>query len=301
MIIVKIIGGLGNQMFQFALFLTLKEFQKEVKIDITPFLNYSLHQGFEIHKVFKHDFHDLIACESEISQLKDMCLLLKLRYLVGQAIGMPNYLIRKSHIIQKNFSQFYPEIFNEDNIYLDGYWQSEKYFTLVSEKIKKTFQWPQSSGLNRSFEHNICNENSVSVHIRRYDKFCLRKIIYWIKLRLVWRVCSKTYYLNAINYICSNVENPVFYIFSDDVKWVEKNLKMNGVNSRIVVWNQKEDSHWDMYLMSKCKHNIISMSSFSWWSAWLNSNPEKIVISPKKWALRYTKIYDLIPDSWLQL
>ena len=120
--------------------------------------------------------------------------------------------------------------------------------------------------------------NSVSIHIRRFDKpHNFSQFLYRLKLSLVWRVASREYYLKSINYITRNLEHPKFYVFTDNIEWVKKNIPLN-VDFIIVDWNRGDKSNLDMYLMSKCKHNIISMSSFSWWGAWLNSNKKKLLL-----------------------
>ncbi|MDR0428165.1 MAG: alpha-1,2-fucosyltransferase, partial [Dysgonamonadaceae bacterium] len=138
----------------------------------------------------------------------------------------------------------------------------------------------------------IKEENSISIHIRRGDYLSSSNINY------VGNICNITYYIEAIKKIEQMVENPVFFIFSNDIKWAQENLQLANVH--YIDWNKKEDSWQDMFLMSKCKHNIIANSTFSWWRAWLNQYVEKIIISPD---LFYNgeKATDLIPESWIKI
>jgi hypothetical protein len=115
-------------------------------------------------------------------------------------------------------------------------------------------------------------------------------------------LCTPEYYRIAIDYIKNNVDNPSFYFFSDDIEWVEQHLNFKDVNATYIGHNKGEKAYEDMRLMQYCKHNIIANSSFSWWGAWLNSFPQKIVIAPKRWMnIDGLNTDDLIPDSWIRL
>lgn len=300
--IVKIIGGLGNQMFQYAFFFSLKEKGFEAKIDISDFSNYTLHQGFELQKVFRIDFDSDLCQKNKLVIVKDNDKYFKWRKIAGRLLfSDPNKFINPTHYIQPNYSKYYLEVFNFKNVYLDGYWQSEKYFNSTKENIFQIFKWVKPSKKNLEIANKMESENSIALHIRRFDTpKNIKELKFRITLQLMWRVCSKKYYLESIEYFTNIINNPKFYIFTDNIEWVKKNISIRS-NFEIVDWNRNENSHWDMYLMTKCKHNIISMSSFSWWGAWLNRNPNKIVIAPRKWALRFTKDIDLVPKKWIRL
>ena len=115
--------------------------------------------------------------------------------------------------------------------------------------------------------------NSVSIHIRRGDYLNIPN----------YCVCDEGYYRHAIKHICENVDKPVFYVFSNEPDWCESFMQQFGVVFKIINWNQRGDSYQDMYLMTQCKHNIIANSTFSWWGAWLNSQSDKIVVTPRAW------------------
>lgn len=136
----------------------------------------------------------------------------------------------------------------------------------------------------------IQSVNSVSIHFRRGDYIGNR----------IHETDKTEYYKEALNIIQSKVENPVYFVFSDDINWIRENFK-TSFETHYIDFNDSESNYEDLKLMSSCKHNIIANSSFSWWGAWLNSNPDKIVISPKKWfnddMLNYE---DVIPQSWIQ-
>lgn len=301
MLIVKVIGGLGNQMFQYAFFYSLIDRGLSAKLDISDFDKYTLHNGFELNNIFSISKGEYLAKRNEIFEIKDTKRRFRERKLIGKLIFKDsNKLINKSHVIEQNYSSFYPEFYKVNNAYLEGYWQNEEYFIGIKDKIISEFSWKNITKINEDLAIKMSRNNSVAVHIRRLDQpKSFKEFLYRIRLSFVWRTCSKSYYLDSIKKIEELVENPFFYIFTDNINWVEKNIKLDS-NFMLIDWNRGKDSNQDMYLMSQCKHNIISMSSFSWWGAWLNSNKDKIVIAPKKWALRFAK-NEIIPKNWIRI
>lgn len=302
MIIVKILGGLGNQMFQYAFFLLLSKKHHSVKLDNYDFENYDLHQGFELSRVFHISMDDHIAPRSEIKQLKDTTSGFRYRKMIGSIFfNNPNQFIKQTHYIQPNYSGFYPKIYKHSDIYLDGYWQNPEYLEEIKVEISEIFKWKNISERNQLLSSRMSSENSVAIHIRRLDKpDNFKQLLYRIRLQLFWRVCNKKYYQKAISLLKNSIENPRFYVFTDNLEW-SKRIFSTTKEYTIIDWNRGKESHWDMYLMTQCKHNIISMSSFSWWGAWQNSNPEKIVVAPKKWAVRFQKDKGIIPNDWIRI
>lgn len=143
----------------------------------------------------------------------------------------------------------------------------------------------------------IINSNSISLHVRRgdYENNSSAK-------RLHGGICTLNYYKQAIELVASRIKNPVFFIFSNDLKWARENLELEKYKQVLVNLNKGNNSYKDMYLMSKCKHNIIANSSFSWWGAWLNANPKKIVICPKRWYNnKRLDSKDIVPESWIRI
>lgn len=290
MIIVKLIGGLGNQMFQYAvgrraahinntkLKLDTTGYEKQNKI--TP-RKYSL-DVFNIEENF--------ATKKEINRLK--------KHNIIQRISSKIYpvFVNKSYVKEKSFN-FDPDILNaSDNTYLEGYWACEKYFNDVENIIRKEFTFKnQPNTISQQTINQIKRCDSVSIHIRRGD------YVEDKKTNQTHGICSLDYYRRSIEYIVSKIKNPHLYIFSDDSKWVKQNFKVSYLNT-VVDCNFKKKDYEDMRLMSKCKHNIIANSSFSWWGAWLNNNKNKIVITPKKWFNNKTiDTKDLIPQSWIKI
>jgi hypothetical protein len=285
MIIVRIIGGLGNQMFQYALYRSLKEKGREVKMDLSGFANYGLHNGYELSSIF--EVKESIASEHEIKMLSDSSedfFNKAKRKLMGR---------KKSHFIQQEF-RFLPQVIELENVYLDGYWQSEKYFKDNKDAIKNDFQFKNTlDAHNQEIVNKMNQTNSVSIHVRRGDYISDSQAA-----KVHGGITTLAYYKKAIDMINDKVDHPVFFIFSDDIAWVRENI--NPQNSYFIDWNQGKDSYKDMQLMSSCKHNIIANSSFSWWGAWLNKNDSKIVVSPNKW-FNTKNAEDVIPDDWVKI
>lgn len=287
--IVKILGGLGNQMFQYALYLSLKEQfpHEQVKIDISCFKSYPLHNGFEINRIF--------AQNAPVASFKDI---LKVAY------PYPNYRFwqvgkyilpkRKTMCIErKDFTFDTTALIRQGNCYYDGYWQHEEYFYGVKEAIWKAFSFPEMTDKrNTEIMQRLQTTNGVSLHIRRGD---------YINHPFFRGICDLDYYKRAICYMEKRVAPQLYCIFSNDIGWCENNLHelLSGKEVIYVDWNNGMESYADMQLMSLCQHNIIANSSFSWWGAWLNRNPRKIVVSPQKWM--NIKAESPIPKSWIKL
>ncbi|WP_346857502.1 alpha-1,2-fucosyltransferase [uncultured Draconibacterium sp.] len=300
--IVKVIGGLGNQMFQVAFALAMQEKGIFTKIDITAFKNYSLHYGYEIPKIFKCNTTLLEASLDEINEFKDTRKFFKWRKLLGRLLLLnPNSFISHMHYIEKRSTTYDETILFSDEKYLEGYWQNEQFFSHIGKQIVDTFEWSSIDEKNRKLSERMKKENSVSLHVRKLDQpKNFKEFLYRIRLTFLWRTASKDYYQNAIKLIEERVPNPVFYLFSDNLKWTKDNLEIKG-KYEIIDYNRGTRSHYDMFLMTQCKHNIISMSSFSWWGAWLNQNADKIIIAPKKWANRFNLYNNIIPPNWLKI
>lgn len=290
MIISQIIGGLGNQMFQLACGLSVaKNANTLLKLDVSAFNNYKLHHGFELNNVFSGEFE--IASTEEISEImgvKKYPMARKVLRKLNKGNTKSNYVIEPSF-------EYWPDItLVRNSTYLEGYWQSEKYFQGESSLIREKFTFKGDlKNLNEKIYNDMLIKNSVSLHIRRGDYISNKKNMN------IYNVCSLEYYKDAIHHIEKHIPNPVYYVFSDDIAWAKQNLKSKPFV--FVDHNHSNNSYLDMQLMSICKHNIIANSSFSWWGAWLNKNSSKIVISPKQWFQSRTNTNSLIPDTWVQI
>lgn len=283
--IIKILGGLGNQMFQYAFYLSMANRFKHVKADINHFENYDLHNGFEIEKVFGVKINKASSFLVKIFDKENSAWKYrKLRRIMGT---------KNAVLDEKKEFVFDNDILNNaKNLMYRGYWQNEKYFLEISDKIRSafTFQKPLVAE-NLKISKLIQKTESVSLHIRRGD---------YVGHSLLGGICDLNYYKNAISIIYGKVAKPTFFVFSNDITWCKQNLKIEAAN--YISWNQGSDSYKDMQLMSLCKHNVIANSSFSWWGAWLNNNQNKIVIAPKRWTNdpNYDDT-DICPHSWIKI
>lgn len=289
MIIVQLIGGLGNQMFQYAMArrsAILKE--TDLKFDISCF------------KYYEDRKYDLgcfniagdFASDKEIYRLKgpeDK----KIPRKIFKIINKIKPYHKRSYIMERHYC-FDPDILKiSNNVYLEGYWQSEKYFKEIENIIRSEFKIKhRPDPANKELGSLISGSHSVSIHIRRGDYIADPDI------NKVHGTCSLEYYNAAIEKIAKIIKDPHFFIFSDDTVWAENNLKIDYPTT-LIKGNSGNKDYEDMRLMSFCRHNIIANSSFSWWGAWLGENPDKIVIAPKKWFNDQSiNTGDLLPRSW---
>lgn len=292
MIITKIVGGLGNQMFQYAAARALSlRLGQPLLLDISAFNHYSLHNGFELARIF-----NCINKQASASEIREV-----LGWQGGdffREVLARNCLrmFRKSSLVIEPHFEYWPNIrYLPGNCYMSGYWQSERYFFDESRQIHEDFDFKEdASPDNQKLIDRMLKSNSVSLHIRRGD------YISSLANSKIYAACSADYYRKAIDYISSRILNPEFYVFSDDVAWVKRNLHFE-CSHEFVSHNSGACSYNDMRLMSFCQHNIIANSSFSWWGAWLNSNHEKIVIAPHSWFINGTNTDDLYPQGWVKL
>lgn len=282
MIIVKLMGGLGNQMFQYATGYALsKDKNTDLSIDKSWFDNQN---GVARKATYELDLLNVSANSidySDLTVLKRKPYIKKLADL--EVVGYDERSLAYDKYIYRLGS----------NIYLNGYWQTEKYFNHHREEILREFMVTAViSPKAKEWESKIVNSNSISLHIRRGDYATN------VHTNAVHGLMPLDYYYNSIDYLKNKIESPKAYVFSDDPNWCKENLKL-PIDCEFV---QDTSGIEDMYLMSKCKHNIIANSSFSWWGAWLNQNDSKIVIAPKKWFNDTSIISkDIVPESWQRI
>jgi hypothetical protein len=180
-----------------------------------------------------------------------------------------------------------------DTLYLDGYWQSEKFFLDIKDIIREEYTLKDELGdENISILHDIKSTNSVSVHIRNY---------YLDQIESVHCMLPLDYYNECILEISKIVDDPVFYVFSDDIERTKDSLHTSLPVHYIDL--NKGNPHLDLFLMSNCQHNIIANSTFSWWGAWLNQNLEKKVYTPRTWFKKNSGVEtrDLVPEEWIKI
>jgi hypothetical protein len=200
---------------------------------------------------------------------------------------------------QEKTSGYSPEFFSfPKNAYLDGFWQSEKHFTKYEAEIRKDFAFKSKpDAANQQWLDKIQRCTSVSLHVRRGDYISNAQVLAF------HGICSEEYYMQAVEKITSTIKETdiELFIFSDDGDWVKSNMRFD-LPMHVVDCNTGAKSYEDIRLMNHCKHNIIANSSFSWWGAWLNPNPSKIVIAPQHWfADPSLKYQDIVPHTWIKM
>ena len=281
MIITKIKGGLGNQLFQYAVGRAVALHHKvPLKFDLSTFKTYKLHNGYRL---------DQFAIQADIATDNEIINLKGGNNVLYSALRKAGLVKRKSYFKEKRSSYFDEGIFKNNFVYLDGYWQNELYFSAIRELL--LVELSPNCSLNNSscaYLESIKENNSVSLHVRRGDYLNLKNI----------NVLDVGYYKKAVEYVRKIVENPTFFIFSDDLEWCKSSL---GFLDDCIYVDYTQTEIDDLKLMSFCRHNIIANSSFSWWGAWLNKNPNKTVIAPKGWLLNDPGSSNVILSDWVKL
>jgi hypothetical protein len=287
--IVNILGGLGNQMFEYAMFLALKDAHPNevIKVCTRSFGGYGLHNGLEINRIFGLDTPE--ASLGELIKVAYPFFNYRTWQFVHHCLPLRRSMTRSDFNIAFDDTQ----ITRTDSVYYDGYWQNEKNFIAIRSAILDAYRFPDiTDEKNLELANRLSSTNSVSCHVRHGDYLGSS----------VLSVCSEEYYRLAVQEIMRRTSPDLFCIFSDDIPWCRKNLStmLNNVEVVFVDWNKGPNSYRDMQLMSLCRHNIIANSSFSWWGAWLNNHQEKLVCAPRLWY-RIPVVNDPIPSSWIKI
>lgn len=275
--VIRLCGGLGNQLFQYAFGLACSH---ETLYDVSW---------------FARPHHKETPRRYELAQLN--CTVPTPQSV--RSLGLGVYHVRDGNGYSRWLRKFKeaspvrfdPTLCRLDGKYLTGYFQSEKYFASCRKQILSAFTSraplsPDSDALRRE----IAQANSVSIHVRRGD---------YLTHQHVYSLCGPDYYTRAIEDIASRMRNPVFFIFSDDMDWCRNNLKIR-FDHTFIDHTDRDNPICDLMLMKSCRHNIIANSSYSWWGAWLNENPTKTVIAPQNWFADGRQT-DTIPHSWIKL
>lgn len=287
MVIIQLAGGLGNQMFQYALYLQLKSLGREVKIDdVSGFV------GDEQREPALLPFGAAYErpAKKELQTMLDSSMLpwnrMK-RKLFGRH--------KKSYFEESKL--FQPEVLTWDDLYLEGYWQSEKYFQAVSDQVRKAYDtdrmiaWLREEGLwdggdgsdgkrksAAQYLQEINNTCSVSVHVRRGDYLTPEN------QALFGGICTEAYYKEGIRRMRECYPQCRFYLFCNDREWESSGIGQAEDMERVTLSGDPRDVDYaEFVLMSRCKHHILANSSFSWWASYLNPHPEKTVFAPERW------------------
>jgi hypothetical protein len=299
-VVAKINGGLGNQMFQYAAGrATSLRMQSELQLE-TRFFTEPLNEG--VHKrQYQLDLFPAITALN-LKEITQANYRKHKEYNSSYIHRVANFLQKKLHLTadysyiwEKDLLTYDPSFHQQTKAnlaYLVGDWQNEQYFKGVEKIIREDFKFPEfeADSLNTTIFSQIYASEAIAVHVRRGDYL----------LEGSHSPVSPEYYQKALGLIRSKVVNPTFFVFSDDIGWCRNNLGL--VNACFVEHNTGNNNYRDMQLMSKCKHNIIANSSFSWWGAWLNNSPDKIVIAPNIWMPKQgVESKRVVPPSWITL
>jgi len=292
MIITNLMGGLGNQMFQyaFARALSLEHGHSLGWIeDMSIFYNH--HGNPSLNEVFS--IAGRSVQRSELRHIIGWRANPYIRYLFARNSFYGMW--RSGGVIENDYECVTTSRLKRKDIYLHGYWQSERYFKKYEKIIRSDFSY-RKEFRKEDFVvvDKMTSSTAVSVHVRRGDY--LDK-----KNSTLFDVCGESYYLKAFELLADRFANLTFYIFSDNLSWVERNLISNRFNTVLVGHNFGKNSFGDMRLMSLADHHIIANSTFSWWGAWLNPSDNKIVISPASWFKKMKTPDELLPSEWLTL
>jgi hypothetical protein len=289
--VVLIFNGLGNQMSQYALYLKKKQLSRSARF---LFLRKSarVHNGYELEKVF--------GIPQKTGLFNDLLYYLYLALAYQKKFARPLLqLLRRlgfAVIREGDNYNFQPHILTRAPVlrFYVGGWHSDGYFRDIRPVILDAFRFDTASlgQANLDMLERIKGCNSVSVHVRRGDYLDSQNF------HKLGAVCTFNYYVTAIDRMRSLVGNPHFFFFTNDHAWVREHF--NGDQFTVVDLNSGSDSWKDMFLMSRCMHNIGSNGSFSWWASWLNPNPKKTVIFPY-YFMAGLHFEDIYPESWIRL
>lgn len=283
-IIIGLSGGLGNQLFQYAAGKSLA-----LKLGYTLELDLSWFSGRKdrTYALSPFNINEKKRVNLPLFPKRIQYLASKLsRKLLNKRMGVSVFREEHFHVSKKFFNI-------EEPVFLEGYWQSEKYFIDYSEDILNNFSFKKR--IPKKCEQSLTkikSTNSICIHIRRGD------YISDPKSSNAYHSCSNDYYEKGVKKLTEDHKYFHCYVFSDDCEWAENNFSLS-IPFTIVNINSSEEAHWDLLLMSSCQHFIIANSSLSWWAAWLGRHHKKKVIAPKDWFTDSNKITkDLIPEKW---
>lgn len=283
MLIVKLKGGLGNQLFQYA-FGRMMSIKRGENLLLDKDVLGNKGDIFREYGLGHFNIQAQSASSAEVKRFK-------------YPFGFISKLWRgfKSKVLKIHNISWNPRVTESRASYFDGFWQSYKYCEGIREQLLKDLTLKESiEDKYKEILKKIDESNSVSLHIRRGD------YVHDPKTKNFHNICDLDYYARAIQIMADKLQNPSFFIFSDEIDWAKENLKIKFSINFVSTPSIKD--YEEMMIMSRCKNNIIANSSFSWWAAWLNQNKNKIVVAPKRWFNNSRiKQDDIAPNSWIKI
>lgn len=290
MIVMRLKGGLANQIFQYALGRRLAiDRNTDLMLDTASY-------RYDRLREYRLDVFNIKASASD--SLPFVATDSRFKYVNHIFQKIKSLFTKPYQIIKEKGFPFDPTILEcSDQAYLDGFWQSEQYFDSVAQIIREdlALKTPITGELKKLAEQIKATPNSVSLHVRRGD-YVSNPVT-----TAFHGVCGVDWYMQAAGMMEERLSNPTFFVFSDDYEWAKANLHFQS-NAVFIKPSPDGQECNDLHVMSLCQNNIIANSSFSWWGAWLNTNPNKIVIAPKVWFVGGPQdTRDLIPSSWVRI
>jgi hypothetical protein len=286
-------GGLGNQMFDYAFMVRLsKEHPARLFHPYGDKSGRYGHAGFQLEEIFalrpedrsRHLGTTLFGVYWHVIRVFPK----KMRPFLLRLAGMSEVKVAENFV-------FYPEVLRSahKNELFMGTWQSQRYFEGAEEEVREAFAFKEEllNEPSRKMKEAIESCNAVSLHVRRDDYLSTTYA------QGFGGICTTAYYQKAIAYMKENTDHPRLFVFSDDIGWCRNNLDV--ADATFVDCNHGDESWQDMYLMSRCQHNIVANSTFSWWGAWLNAHPDKIIVAPDRWWNGLKD--DVVPDEWVRV
>lgn len=275
--LIKMTGGLGNQMFIYAFYLQMKRRFADTRIDLSDMMHYRVHNGYELHRVFPGLVADEVVWPQKLKKVVEFLFFRTVLERKQPPGSLEPFARRRRWPLT----------------YFKGFYQSERHFAGVADEVRRAFTFDESLASERTrclLAQIRADGQAVSLHVRRGD---------YLEPR-TWRntgcVCGEAYYRDAVAHMAREVEAPHFYVFSDDIAWVKEHIALPGA-ATYVDWNSGADSWQDMMLMAACRHNVVCNSTFSWWGAWLNAHPGKHVVAPARWSALAEMPY-ICPSQW---
>ncbi len=291
MIIVRLQGGLGNQMFQYAAGRTIAHRNRvPLKLDMSSFEE----EKARVYRLSTLNVLEDFATPDDFEKVFPR----RRRVLARAWVEIRKRRAYEARpFVHERSPAFDPAILRaRNNTYLVGYWQSERYFAEIADLIRREFTpRVELPGLDADLSQEIDATNSVSLHVRRGD-YVSNPIA-----AAMHGALPLSYYSRALTLMGERVENPRVFVFSDDIPWARANLESH-LPLCFVEQKGPDADIADMWLMSRCKHHIIANSSFSWWGAWLNPRPDKVVVAPEPWFTDPKRDpTDIVPEGWLRV
>lgn len=280
----KVMGGLGNQLFQYALYRQFQENGQQAYLDTSWYYrNKGVDRKYQLN-LFQTKVLECSEKQKYQFANNDKNIMGRLYHKI--------FGKKQSHIIESESGKFNPAILQLKDAYLDGYWQRKGYFENISELLREELVLTEPlTGENRKMLVKIENTNSVAIHVRRGD---------YLKVQDMYGgICTEKYYDDSMDYMRQHIENVHFFVFSDDMNWC-RNFFEEKENVIFVDINGENKGSFDLFLMSKCQNMIMANSSFSWWAAWLNKYDDKIIIAPDRWN-NYTSDTDIFCAEWIRM